>query len=147
MPTAKDQLKDDIYSLGDMDSYAGKMSCPEEMVRTRLEEISFPLNRTVIHKGFIEKVLGSDLNLPEKVSFAYLDFDFYEPIKTGLEFLHQVTSAGSVIIVDDYDFFSTGSKTAVDEFIEEKNLNEMIYECYIPDTRYGYFAVVTRKSN
>jgi O-methyltransferase len=48
--------------------------------------------------------------------------------------------------VDDYDFFSTGAKTAVDEFLEEKNSNTMIYECLVPNARYGYFAVLTKKS-
>ena len=56
-PTAKDHLKDDIFSLGSMDAYTGTMSCPEEMVRTRLKAISFPQDRTIIHKGFIDKVL------------------------------------------------------------------------------------------
>ena len=144
-PTEKDQLKDDIFSLGSMDAYAGTMSCPEEMVRTRLNAISFPEERFVIYKGFIEQILEDNLNLPQKVSFAFVDFDFYEPIKLTLEFLHQVTSKGAIIIVDDYDYFSSGAKTAVDEFVEDKNSSEKIYECLIPNTRYGYFAVLARK--
>ena len=143
-PTEKDQLKEDIFSLGSMDAYTGTMSYPEEMVRTRLKTISFPHERFVIHKGFIEQILKDDSNLPKKVSFAFVDFDFYEPIKLTLDFLHQVTSKGTIIIVDDYDYFSTGAKTAVDEFVEEKNSSEKIYECLIPNTRYGCFAVLTR---
>ena len=145
-PTDKDQLKDDIFSLGSMEAYTGTMSCPEEMVRNRLSAISFPQNRTVIHKGFIDQVLRNDSGLPQKISFAYMDFDFYEPVKAGLEFFHQKNSAGSMIVVDDYDYFSTGAKTAVDAFIEEKNSRGMIYECVVPDTKYGYFAVITRKN-
>lgn len=145
-PTEKDQLKDDIFQLGSMDAYTGTMSSPEKMVRDRLQSISFPKERTVIHKGFLDQVLKGDSNLPKKVSFAYMDFDFYEPIKDGLEFLHQTTSIGSMIVVDDYDYFSTGAKTAVDEFLEEKNSKAIIYECLIPDKQYGYFAVITRKA-
>jgi hypothetical protein len=144
-PTEKDQLKDDIFSLGSMESYTGRMSCPEEMVRNRLRAISFPPHRFVIHKGFIDQVLRDDSNLPKEVSFAYVDFDFYEPIKVTLDFLHRSTVAGAIIIVDDYDFFSTGAKTAVDEFLEEKNSSTMIYECLVPNTRYGCFAVLTRR--
>ena len=144
-PTEKDRLKDDILSLGSMKAYTGKMSCPEDMLRTRLGAISFPPQRFVIHKGFIDKVLRSDSNLPKKVSFAYVDFDFYEPIKLALDFLHPTTSAGAIIIVDDYDYFSTGAKAAVDEFLEEQNSSEMIYECVVPNTRHGYFAVLTRR--
>lgn len=144
-PTEKDQLKDDIFSLGSMDAYTGTMSCPEDMVRTRLKAISFPHEKFVIHKGFIEQILEDDSNLPRKVSFAFVDFDFYEPIKLTLEFLHQVTSKGAIIIVDDYDYFSSGAKTAVDEFVKEKNSNEKVYECLIPNTKFGYFAVLAKK--
>jgi hypothetical protein len=143
-PTEKDHLKDDIFSLGSMDAYTGKMSCPEDMVLTRLKAISFRQNRFVVHKGFIERILNDDLSLPKKVSFAFVDFDFYEPIKVTLEFLHLVTEEGAMIIVDDYDYFSSGAKTAVDEFIEDKNLNQEIYQLLIPDTQYGHFAVLSR---
>lgn len=145
-PTEKDQLKDDIFSLGSIEAYTGTMSCPEEMVRARLRAIAFPMQRFVIHKGFIEQVLTRDLNLPKEISFAYVDFDFYAPIKLTLDFLHRTTAVGAIIIVDDYDFFSTGVKTAVDKFLEEKNTSAMIYDCFVPNTRYGCFAVLTRRS-
>lgn len=144
-PTEKDQLKNDISSLGSMEAYTGSMSLPEEMVRARLRAISFPQQRVVIHKGFMEQVLKHGLGLPRKVGFAYVDLDLYEPIRLTLDFLHQTTSTGAMIIVDDYDFFSTGAKTAVDEFLEEKNAGAMTYECLVPNTRYGNFAVLTRR--
>jgi hypothetical protein len=142
-PTEKDQLKDDIYALGNIEAYAGRMSCPDEMVRARLRAISFPQDRMVIHKGFIEQVLRENRDLPRKVGFAYVDFDFYEPIKQCLDFLHETTTAGSIIIVDDYDFFSTGAKAAVDEFLEARS--DRSYDLLVPNRQYGYFAVLTRK--
>jgi len=144
-PSEKDELKDDIFALGSMEAYAGTMSCPEDMVHARLKAISFPSQRHVIHKGFIEQVLHKDENLPEEVCFAYVDFDFYEPTKITLEFLHKTTPNGAMIIVDDYDFFSTGPKTAVDEFLEEKNSSAILYECLVPNTRYGCLAVLTKR--
>ena len=144
-PSEEDRLKDDIFSLGSMEAYTGTMSCPEDMVRARLSAISFPPQRYVIHKGFIDHVLKHDSNLPEEVSFAYVDFDLFEPTKLTLDFLHRTTSTGAIIIVDDYDFFSTGVKTAVDGFVEEKNSGATVYECFVPNSRYGYFAVLTRK--
>jgi hypothetical protein len=83
--------------------------------------------------------------LPQAVSFAYVDFDFYEPIKVALEFLHAVTPKGAIVIVDDYDFFSTGSKIAVDEFLQGKNSNGLYYDCVVPNTQYGYFALLTKR--
>jgi hypothetical protein len=144
-PTEKDQLKDDIFGLGSMEAYAGEMAYPEQSVRDRLQAIAFPPERFVIHKGFIEQVLGNDPRLPEAVSFAYLDFDFYEPIKVTLDFLHRTSSVGSIIIVDDYDYFSTGVKTAVDEFLSERNSAAIQYECFVPESRDDCFAVLTRK--
>jgi len=144
-PTEKDRLKDDIYALGSMEAYTGTMSCPEDMVRGRLDAISFSSQRYVIHKGFIEQLIHNDKTLPKAVSFAYVDFDFYEPIKIALEFLHTVTPSGAIIIVDDYNFFSTGAKTAVDEFVAEKNSSGIFYKCLVPDIRYGYFAVLTKQ--
>jgi len=143
-PSDKDQLKDDIFSLGSMEAYEGEMSCPEDMVISRLKAISFPSERYLIHKGFIEDLIEIDGNLPKEVSFAYVDFDFYKPIKIALEFLHRVTPRGAMIVVDDYNYFSTGSKTAVDEFINEKNSIRTIYDCFIPNEKFGYFAVLTK---
>jgi O-methyltransferase len=145
-PSEKDKLKDDIFSLGTIEAYAGTMSCPEDMVRGRLSAISFPISRYVIHKGFIEALIGRNENLPTQVSFAYVDFDFYEPIKIALDFLDRVSAHGTIIIVDDYDFFSTGAKTAVDEFVATKQNSGRTYECVVPNKRYGWFAILRRKS-
>jgi len=144
-PTDKDRLKDDIDSLGSMGAYTGGMSYPDDMVRRRLAAIAFPPDRYAIHKGFIEQLIPVDKDLPGQVSFAYVDFDFYEPIKVALEFLHGVTSPGSVVIVDDYDYFSTGAKTAVDEFVEAKKVAGTTYEAFVPDKSLGHFAVLTRR--
>jgi O-methyltransferase len=128
-----------------MEAYTGTMSCPEDMVRTRLKAISFPTHRYVIHKGFIEQLIHTDKNLPKEVSFAYVDFDLYKPIKLSLDFLHPLTPKGAIIIVDDYDFFSTGSKTAVDEFVKERNGYQVLYECSVPNIQYGHLAILTKK--
>ena len=144
-PSEKDQLKDDIFALGSIEAYAGTMAYPEDLVRHRLAAVSFPPERCVIHRGFFEQVVQEDSTLPEKVSFAYVDFDFYEPIKLALEFLHRVTPTGAILIVDDYDYFSTGVKTAVDEFLELHHTNEVTYDCYVPDVRSGNFAILTKK--
>jgi O-methyltransferase len=142
-PTDKDQLIDDIFSLGSMEAYAGTMSCPEDMVRSRLKAIDFPNSRFTIHKGFIEASLNNNPSLPSQVSFAYVDFDFYEPIQIALDFLHGISPSGAVFIVDDYGFFSSGAKTAVEEFIES---HPDQYNCFVPDEALGHFAVLTKKS-
>jgi O-methyltransferase len=143
-PTDKDQLKDDIFNLGSMAAYEGKMACAEDLVKARLRAIGFPETRTIIHKGYLDQVLHADRSLPARVSFAYLDFDFYEPIKQALEFLHPRMPVGGVLVVDDYDYFSTGVKVAVDEFVASHDADTPRYRVTIPDKALGCFAVLDR---
>ena len=146
-PSNDDELKEDIFNLGSIESYEGTMSCPEKMVIQRMKDISFDPARYFIHKGFIDKSLETGNQLPEKVSFAYIDFDFYEPTIIVLNYLHDLTPKGAVLIVDDYDYFSTGIKKAVDEFLEEKNRINQLYSIEVPDHIFGHFAVLTKNSN
>jgi O-methyltransferase len=143
-PTKKDILKNDIFKLGNIEAYEGTMNCPEQMVLNRLKKLNFPEDRYYIHKGFIERLITEKEDFPSKVAFAYLDFDFYEPTKIVLNFLDTVMDKNAIILVDDYDSFSTGAKSAVDEFIAEKNKSEIKYEIFIPDKVFGCFALLTR---
>ncbi|MEH6537316.1 MAG: TylF/MycF/NovP-related O-methyltransferase [Psychroserpens sp.] len=141
-PTEKDILKDDIFNLGSMKAYAGTISISESLVRNGLEKIQYSENRFVIHKSFIEELIKRKLELfPTAVSFAYIDFDFYEPTQIALDFLHGVTKKGAILMVDDYDFFSTGAKTAVDEFVKKYH---SIYDIFIPEKTFGHFAVLSK---
>jgi O-methyltransferase len=118
-PTDRDVLIDDIFNLGSIEKYEGTMACGIEQVTSRLNSIDFPLSRTKIVAGFIEES-SKRANLPEKVCFAYVDFDFYQPIRIALELLDAKLPVGGVVIVDDYGFFSDGAKAAVDEFAAER---------------------------
>ena len=135
MPTEKDLLKDDIFNLGTINAYAGTMASGLDSVTGRLKAINFPFERAIVVPGFIEETIKLN-NLPNKVCFAYVDFDFYEPIKIALHFLDNVLSKSGYVIVDDYDWFSTGAKTAVDEFMEETKGR---YTIHIPDKKFGHF--------
>lgn len=139
-PTAEDVLIDDIFNLGSMEKYEGKMASGVEEVMGRLKAISFPLSRVKVVPGFIEETIGLP-NLPERVCFAYVDFDFYEPILTALTFLDQHLSAGGSVVVDDYGFFSAGAKTAVDEFAAE---HQARYTVSLPPAFAGHFAILTK---
>jgi O-methyltransferase len=143
-PTEKDQLIDDIFKLGSMDAYEGKMSFPEASVRKRLQLIGFPESRTFIHKGFIEKTISESELLPKKVSVAYVDFDFYEPIIEALNFLESVLEIGGIVIVDDYGFFSSGAKLAVDEWILLKNSADILYSTTVADELNGKYIILEK---
>ena len=140
-PTDKDSLINDIFNLGSMAAYKGTMACPVDMVRSRLADIKFPPERTIIVPGFIEKTIHNP-GLPEKVCFAYIDFDFYEPILIALNFLDHVLQPGGFVIVDDYNFFSDGVKIAVDEFYAA---NKEKYELAFPVKPAGFFCILKKK--
>jgi hypothetical protein len=139
-PSAKDILLNDIYGLGSIEAYEGTMACPIESVSSKLKEINFPQSRTKIIPGFIDETIKSS-NLPRMVCFAYVDFDFYEPICTALNFLDTVLTINGFIMVDDYGFFSAGAKDAVDEFVDNKNGN---YQIYFPNDSAGKFCILMR---
>lgn len=139
-PTVKDKLIDDIANLGSIEKYQGQMSHPKEQVLSRLHEVGFPESRLHIIPGFIEETIKS-CNLPEKVAFAYVDFDFYEPILIALQSLDSRISRNGFVLVDDYGYFSEGAKTAVDEFMAAQGNR---YELNLPPASAGKFAILKK---
>jgi O-methyltransferase len=142
-PTAQDVLLDDIYSLGSMDRYAGRMVEDQAQVVGRLRQIQFPLTRARIVAGFIEDTIRQP-GLPEQVCFAYVDFDFYEPIRTALEFLDPRLSEGGFVVVDDYGHFSAGARAAVDEFVARR---PETWTLTMPPDLAGHFAILQKASH
>lgn len=140
-PTIEDELIDDIFGLGDMQSYAGTMKCQRTEVEGRLAAVGFPENRRQIREGWINQTLASK-DVPSEVCFSYVDLDFYEPILDALRFLHSRTPVGGVVVVDDYGFFSSGAKTAVDEFVEDCQGQ---WEIIMPLAPAGKFCVLVRR--
>jgi O-methyltransferase len=90
--------------------------------------------------GFIEESIKT-ATLPENVCFAYIDFDFYEPILVGLDYLAEALTPGGCVVVDDYGYFSTGAQTAVDEFIAKQTAN---FTLEIPPKWARHFAVIRK---
>ena len=140
-PSDKDLLKDDIFDLGDIKKYKGQMSCPEAKVLKELKSINFNNNKLIVNRGFFNAESITEMKLPNIVSFAYLDFDFYQPTLDGLNYLNKVLSVGGIIIVDDYDFFSTGVKTSVEEWYK---INSKSYTKKIVRTRNASFAILEK---
>lgn len=145
-PTEKDVLIDDIFNYGSMEKYAFSMKHDIYEVKERLRKINVNQDRIKIIPGFIEDTVKQEAVLQNltRVSFAYVDFDLYEPVLTALEFLHERTSRGSVVIVDDYNFFSAGARIAVDEFISKY---KDTYKLLIPEECAGKFCVIEKSSD
>lgn len=139
-PSPKDQLKDDVLGLGSIERYEGEMRCDSAEVEFRLRDIGFPSERVRVRPGWIQDTL-TEATGPAQVCFAYIDFDFYEPIAYTLDYLDRHLSPAGRIVVDDYDFFSTGAKTAVDEFIASRHGR---YELIRPPAFAGAFCIIRR---
>lgn len=139
-PTKEDRLIHDIFKLGTMDKYKGTMASPETEVLGKLASVKFPRERIVVKKGWVKDTIQSG-DLPEKVAFAYVDFDFYDPIKDALEFLDTRMPAGGRIVVDDYGFFSEGAQLAVDQFVAAANGR---YRFEMPLPFAGHFCVLSK---
>lgn len=142
-PSSKDILINDVLGLGSMDNYEGMMSCGKDQVLRRLKDVDFPPARTRIVPGFVELEQPPE-SMPTQVCFAYVDFDLYEPILAVLELLDQTMSAGGVVIVDDYGYFSAGAQAAVDEFMACHTLN---WRMEVPPAFAGHFCTMERRPN
>jgi len=139
-PTEKDKLIDDIFNLGSIEKYKGKMAVPQQSVLSRLKSSRLQLDRIQIVPGFIEETSKRN-SLPGRVCFAYVDFDFYEPILIALRLLASRLSIGGRVMVDDYGFFSEGAQAAVDEFVRDSGDD---FDLRLPPAGCGHFAMMTR---
>jgi O-methyltransferase len=139
-PTEKDKLIDDIFSLGSIEKYHGQMAIKQSNVVSRLKSSGLDLDRCRFVPGFIEET-SQKASLPQRVCFAYVDFDFYEPILIALRLLAPRLPIGGRIVIDDYGFFSTGAQSAVEEFLQEMNGS---FDRRLPPSGAGHFAMMTR---
>ncbi len=137
-PTEKDVLLDDIFSLGAMARYEGTMCYDAAEARRRVAVARFPPERLHVVEGFIEPTS----ELPDRICFAYVDFDFYQPVTTALLLIDGRISAGGAVVVDDYGFFSAGAQSAVDEFLAARVGH---YEVVRPLSFAGHFLILRRR--
>jgi O-methyltransferase len=139
-PTKEDRLIDDIFKLGAMDKYQGMMASPESQVLDTLASIDFPRERVKIKRGWVRDAIKT-ADLPTQIAFAYVDFDFYEPIKDALEFIDRHMPPGGQIVVDDYGYFSEGAQLAVDRFIASAD-KRFIFN--LPVSFAGHFCMLSK---
>ena len=72
----------------------------------------------IIRKAFFEEL--SETDLPERISFGFLDGDFYQSIRTSLKLCAPKMEKGGVLVVHDYNNPELpGPARAVEEFLRE----------------------------
>ena len=117
-PHEKDEILNDICGLGGIDKYQGVFSVTEDYVKREIEQVAFPFDRAQICKGWIEASTLPNRS-PDVISCCYLDMDFYQSTKDVLVLLLERMPKGGKAILDDYNFFSKGPKTAVEEIMAD----------------------------
>lgn len=97
----------------------------EDVLRENFRAHKLPV--PAIHKGWFQDTLQE--GLPERISFAYLDGDFYDSIMTSLQYVYPKLSPGAVCLIDDYCDPQInpkgwnrlpGVKKACDEYLADK---------------------------
>ncbi len=79
-----------------------------------------------VFQGWIPAVFGQAEI--EKLVFAHIDVDLYEPTLASLEFFYPLTVSGGLIVCDDYGFTTCpGARQAFDEFMVSRP--ERIIHC------------------
>ncbi len=91
-----------------------------DQVKGNLASTGYPFENIVFVKGKVEDTL------PHQgigtIALLRLDTDWYESTRHELETLYDKLVVGGILILDDYGHWG-GSRKAVDEFIEKRQLN------------------------
>lgn len=93
---------------------AGKLAASRKNFVLQFKKAGLDL--PVIHKGWFNELAASDI--PENITFAYLDGDYYESILDSLRLVWPGLVGGACIVVDDYaNEALPGAARAVDEWL------------------------------
>lgn len=83
----------------------------------------YPTQNIHYIKGKVEDTIPQ--NAPDQIALLRLDTDWYESTKHELVHLFPRLVKGGVLIIDDYGYWK-GARKAVDEYIEENNLQILL---------------------
>lgn len=94
---------------------AGKLKVSKREVVERFKKAGV---KAIVKKGFFEDLTESDL--PKKISFGFLDGDFYQSIKTSLKLTAGKVAKNGILAVHDYNNPELpGVTQAVDEWLQQ----------------------------
>ena len=112
-----DKSAQDSSPVGD-NFKSGELGASKKQLLEQFHKAS--LRPPVIHKGWFDQL--SDKDVPEKISFAFLDGDFYNSIIDSLRFVYPRMQKGGVIAIDDYQREALpGVERAVRDFFQHKD--------------------------
>lgn len=107
----------------------GELLVAKREVIEKLKRANLDLKNIKIKKAFFAD-LDPTRDLPETISFAFLDGDLYSSIKTSLKLVAPKLSPQGIIVVHDYNNPELpGVTTAVDEFLRENPQQKLKIYC------------------
>lgn len=94
----------------------GELKASIDSVSHKFKKYKLP--EPVIKKAWFNE-LDPDSDLPSQISFALLDGDYYDSIKTSFELILPKLALGAIVAVHDYrNAALPGSAKAVNEFLD-----------------------------
>lgn len=94
---------------------AGELAVSRKTFELQFKKAGLKL--PTIHKGWFSELTATDI--PENVTFAYLDGDYYDSIRDSLRLIWPKLASGACIVVDDYaNEALPGAARAVDEWLK-----------------------------
>ena len=110
--------EEDASEIG-KDFQRGELAVAKREVKARFLRAGLPV--PIIKKAWFNEL--TEMDLPERIAFAFLDGDLYESIRDSLRLVGYKMSNGGVIIVHDYDNPALpGVAKAVDEWLSNENV-------------------------
>ena len=110
---------EDVNSLGE-DFKKGELCASKKQLISNLRKANVK-KMPKITKGWFNQI--SREQIPSKISFAFLDGDYYDSILDPLNLIWNNLESGAVIVVDDYGNQALpGASKAVDEWCRKYNI-------------------------
>lgn len=104
---------------------SGELQATKKDVIKRLKRAGCSDVRVI--KAWFNELDADDL--PEKISFAFLDGDFYQSVKDSLQLVWGKLTPGAVVVIDDYrNEALPGATKAVDEWVSGHSVKNMSVE-------------------
>lgn len=116
-----DKGEEDESAMGESFK-GGELYVTKREVKERFLRAGLPV--PVIKKAWFSDL--TEMDMPRKISFSFLDGDFYKSIKDSLKLVGPRMVAGGVIVVHDYNNPALpGVGRAVDEWKESKEAKKI----------------------
>lgn len=113
----------DVNSLG-VDFKEGELLAAKKQLTQNLKKSNLK-TMPKIKKGWFSELDKADI--PAKISFAFLDGDYYDSIIDPLNLVWDNLSQDAIVIIDDYQNQALpGAQIAVDEWCQKHNLTPKI---------------------